>query len=280
MKLIDAVVPPAELIASAKAWIKTVGKAKAPWDEEGFQLPGGAVYSKAGMAMFPAANAIYRRETFDNYPAARAIMQVVYEGLQLPMDLALRVESRWFAKILRSPRSGRDDPHPVRLDAGAQQGRAPAGERAARHAQEDRHPRRGLHGRRHRLCHRAGRPRRGADRPRPGSADKGKAHSDKLIGRSGQQGPRQRPPSATALLARITPTADYGALKGCDLVIEAVFEDRKVKAEAIAKAEAVIGQSAVFGSNTSTLPITSLAAAVASGRRISSACISSRRSSA
>src|SRR5207302_10810528 len=52
---------------------------------------------------FPAANAIYRRETYDNYPAARAILQVVYEGLQLPIDLALRVESRWFAKILRSP---------------------------------------------------------------------------------------------------------------------------------------------------------------------------------
>ena len=105
MKLVDAVVPAADLIASAKAWIKSGGKAKAPWDEDGFRLPGGAVYSKAGMAMFPAANAIYRRETFDNYPAARAIMQVVYEGLQLPMDQALRVESRWFANILRSPQA-------------------------------------------------------------------------------------------------------------------------------------------------------------------------------
>ncbi len=55
------------------------------------------------MMTFPPANAIYRRETYDNYPAARAIMQVVYEGLQLPFDLALRVELRWFAKILRSP---------------------------------------------------------------------------------------------------------------------------------------------------------------------------------
>ena len=55
------------------------------------------------MMTFPPANAIYRRETYDNYPAARAILQVVYEGLQLPMDAALRVESRWFAKILRSP---------------------------------------------------------------------------------------------------------------------------------------------------------------------------------
>ena len=75
----------------------------APWDVKGFKLPGGPVYSKAGMMTFPAANAIYRRETYDNYPAARAILQVVYEGLQLDMDTALRVESRWFAKILRSP---------------------------------------------------------------------------------------------------------------------------------------------------------------------------------
>ena len=55
------------------------------------------------MMVWPAANAIYRRETHDNYPAAKAILHSVYEGLQLPMDLALRVESRWFAKILRSP---------------------------------------------------------------------------------------------------------------------------------------------------------------------------------
>ena len=94
LKLIDAVVPAADLVQSAKAWIKTVGRSKAPWDEDGFRLPGGPVYSKAGMQIFPAANAIYRRETFDNYPAARAILQVVYEGLQLPFDVALRVESR------------------------------------------------------------------------------------------------------------------------------------------------------------------------------------------
>ena len=63
-----------------------------------------------------------------------------------------------------------------------------------------------------------------------------------------------------ALLEKITPTADYGALKDCDLVIEAVFEDRKVKSEVIAKIQAVIGDNAIFASNTSTLPITSLAA--------------------
>ena len=100
--IVGAVVPAADLIKSAKDWIKAGGKAVAPWDEKGFKLPGGAVYSKAGMQFFPPANAIYRRETYDNYPAARAILQCVYEGLQLPMDAALRVESRWFSKILRS----------------------------------------------------------------------------------------------------------------------------------------------------------------------------------
>jgi len=102
LKLVDAVVPAGDLIKAAKDWIKGGGKAVAPWDEKGFKLPGGPVFSKAGMMMFPAGNAIYRRETYDNYPAARAIMQCVYEGLQLPIDAALRVESRYFTQILRS----------------------------------------------------------------------------------------------------------------------------------------------------------------------------------
>ena len=74
LKLIDAVVPAADMIKAAKEWIKGGGKAVAPWDEKGFKLPGGPVFSKAGMMMFPAGNAIFRRETYDNYPAARAIM--------------------------------------------------------------------------------------------------------------------------------------------------------------------------------------------------------------
>jgi 3-hydroxyacyl-CoA dehydrogenase/enoyl-CoA hydratase/3-hydroxybutyryl-CoA epimerase len=90
------------------------------------------------------------------------------------------------------------------------------------------------------------------------SADKGKAHSHKLMTGQINRG-RATTAERDALLARITPTADYGALKDVDLVIEAVFEDRNVKAEAIRKAEAEIGDKVVFGSNTSTLPISSLA---------------------
>ena len=158
MKLVDNVVPQADLIKAAKDWIKAGGKAVAPWDEKGFRLPGGPVYSKAGMMTFPAANAIYRRETYDNYPAARAILQVVYEGLQVDMDTALRVESRWFAKILRSPEAAAM----IRslfvsmqeLNKGA---RRPAGVPADQ-PEEDRHRRRRLHGRRHRAGERGRRP--------------------------------------------------------------------------------------------------------------------------
>ena len=90
------------------------------------------------------------------------------------------------------------------------------------------------------------------------SADKGKAYSDKLISSQIAKG-RAKTADKEALLARITPTADYAQLKGCDLIIEAVFEDRAVKEEATKKAQAVVGPDVVFASNTSTLPITSLA---------------------
>jgi 3-hydroxyacyl-CoA dehydrogenase/enoyl-CoA hydratase/3-hydroxybutyryl-CoA epimerase len=258
MKLIDAVVPNGDLVKAAKDWIKAGGKAKAPWDSEGFRLPGGPVYSKAGMMTFPAANAIYRRETYDNYPAARAILQVVYEGLQLPMDTALRVESRWFAKILRSPeaaamirtlfvsmqdlnkgarRPANEPPTSLKkigvvgagfMGAGIAQVTAAAGLQVAL-----------------------------IDRDQE-TADKGKAGLHKALSDRVMKG-RMKGAERDELLARIVPTADYAALKDCDLVIEAVFEDRKVKSDVVAKIQAVIGDKAILGSNTSTLPITSLA---------------------
>jgi 3-hydroxyacyl-CoA dehydrogenase / enoyl-CoA hydratase / 3-hydroxybutyryl-CoA epimerase len=258
MKLVDAIVPAADLIKTAKDWAKANPNAKAPWDVDGFRLPGGAVYSKAGMMTFPPANAIYRRETYDNYPAGRAILQVVYEGLQLPMDQALRVESRWFAKILRSPEAAAM----IRsLFVSMQE--LNKGARRPAHVAPSRIKKIGVLG--------AGFMGAGVayvtaqagidvvliDRDQE-SADKGKAYSHKLMTDQINKG-RAKTAERDALLAQITPTADYGALADCDLIIEAVFEDRKVKAEAIAKTQAVIGDKVIFGSNTSTLPITSLA---------------------
>ncbi|MGI8526166.1 MAG: 3-hydroxyacyl-CoA dehydrogenase NAD-binding domain-containing protein [Pseudolabrys sp.] len=259
MKLIDAVVPPDHLIKTAKDWIKAGGKAKNPWDVDGFKLPGGPVYSKAGMMVFPAANAIYRRETYDNYPAARAILQVVYEGLQLPIDQALRVESRYFAKILRSPEAaamirtlfvsmqelnkGARRPESVPPSSLKKIGVVGAGFMGMGIAQ---------------VTAAAGIPVVLVDRDQE-TADKGKAALHKSISDRIAKG-RTTSSERDALLEKITATADYGALNDCDLIVEAVFEDRKVKADVIKKIEAVIRADAIFASNTSTLPITSLAA--------------------
>ena len=257
MKLVDAVVPAADLIKTAKDWAKANPKAKAPWDADGFRLPGGQVYSRAGMMTFPAANAIYRRETYDNYPAARAILQVVYEGLQLPMDRALTVESRHFAKILRSPEAAamirslfvslQDLSKGARRPANVPQvqikkiGILGAGFMGAGIAS---------------VSAQAGIDVVLIDRDQE-SADKGKAYVQKGLTDQVNKG-RATSAQREAVLARITATADYGALAGVDLIVEAVFEDRKVKAEATAKAQAV-APNVIFGSNTSTLPITSLA---------------------
>ncbi len=258
MKLIDEVVPADKLIETAKAWIKNGGKGVQPWDVEGFKLPGGTVYSKAGMMTWPPANAIYRRETYDNYPAAKAILQCVFEGLQLPMTQALTVESRYFAKILRSKEAqamirtlfvsmqelnkGARRPASVPAKKLKKVAILGAGFMGAGIAS---------------VTAQAGIEVVLIDRDQA-SADKGKAHVEKTLGEQVTKG-RIKPADRDALLARIVATPDYAAIAGADLVIEAVFEDRKVKEEAIKKAEAVLGDKVIFGSNTSTLPITSLA---------------------
>src|SRR5689334_5639354 len=258
LKLVDAVVPAAEMIKTAKDWIKGGGKAVAPWDEKGFKLPGGPVFSKNGMMMFPAGNAIYRRETYDNYPAARAIMSCVYEGLLLEMDAALRVESRYFAQVLRSKEAaamirslflsmqelnkGARRPEgvpPTKIKKLAVIGAGFMGASVGY------------------VSARAGLEVVLIDRDQE-SADKGKAHAKSVIDDLVKKG-RAKEADRDAILSRITPTPDYAAISDCDLVIEAVFEDRKVKAETYAKAQAYLKPGAIFASNTSTLPITSLA---------------------
>ncbi|WP_316214724.1 MULTISPECIES: 3-hydroxyacyl-CoA dehydrogenase NAD-binding domain-containing protein [unclassified Bradyrhizobium] len=258
LKLVDAVVPAADLIKAAKDWIKGGGKAVQPWDEKGFKLPGGPVFSKAGMMMFPAGNAIYRRETYDNYPAARAIMSCVYEGLQLPIDAALRVESRYFAHILRSKEAAAM----IRslflsmqeLNKGA---RRPAGVAPTKIKKLAVIGSGFMGASVGYVSARAGLEVVLIDRDQE-SADKGKAHAKSVIDDLVKKG-RAKPGEAEAILGRITATADYAVLKDCDLVIEAVFEDRKVKAETYAKAQPLLKEGAIFASNTSTLPINSLA---------------------
>jgi len=258
LNLVHAIAPKEELVKRAKEWILSVGTAVQPWDAEGFKLPSGPVYSKAGMMVWPPASALLRKDTNDNYPAAKALLQSVYEGLQLPMDAALRVESRYFANILKGQVA-----HAmirtlfVSMQALNKGARRPPNEPATSIK------RIGVIG--------AGFMGSGIatvaalagievvliDRDQA-SADRGKANADKVISNHVAKG-RATESEHKAFLARITPTDDFTLLKNVDLVVEAVFEDPSVKAETIQKAEAAMPSSVVFASNTSTLPISDLA---------------------
>ncbi|WP_299479734.1 3-hydroxyacyl-CoA dehydrogenase NAD-binding domain-containing protein [uncultured Roseibium sp.] len=260
MKLVDDVTVSKKLVAAAKKMLKAGVDPVKEWDKKGYKLPNGKIYSPAGFQFWPAANAIYRRETHDNYPGARYLLHAVVEGLQLPMDLALQVESRYFAKVLQTPESV----NMIRsLFVSMQElnklARRPVDQRPNKIKKI------GILG--------AGFMGAGIayvsanagidvvliDRDQE-SADKGKAHSDELISKAVKRG-RASEEQKEKLLARIEPTADYEALGDCDLVIEAVFEDREIKKTVTEKAEAVMKSRAIFASNTSTLPITSLAQA-------------------
>jgi 3-hydroxyacyl-CoA dehydrogenase/enoyl-CoA hydratase/3-hydroxybutyryl-CoA epimerase len=233
---------------------------------KGFRLPSNKVYSPAGMQIWPAANAIYRRETQDNYPAAYAILEAVYQGLQLPMDQALKVESRWFARILRSKEAaamirtlfvsmgelnkGARRPKDVPATNVRTIGVVGAGFMGAGIAY---------------VSALAGLEVILIDRDME-AAEKGKAHSHKLMSDQVMKG-RAKTADRDALLARITASARYEDLKACDLVVEAVFEDPKVKAEVIAAVEAAIRPDCILASNTSTLPISGLAKATGNPER-------------
>jgi 3-hydroxyacyl-CoA dehydrogenase / enoyl-CoA hydratase / 3-hydroxybutyryl-CoA epimerase len=258
MGLLHAVAPREEIVETAKAFIRGGGSAVAPWDQKGFRLPSNKVHSAQGMQIWPAANAIYRRETQDNYPAAKAILQAVYEGLQLPIDLALRVEARYFARILRSPEAAA-----MIRTLFVSTGELNKGARRPKEVPPARIRTVGVVG--------AGFMGAGiayvtalagldlvlVDRDAE-AAEKGKAHSHKLISDQIMKG-RAKVADREALLARIRASADYADLSACDLVVEAVFEDSAVKAEVIRTVEGIVDPGCILASNTSTLPISGLA---------------------
>ncbi len=258
MGLIHEIADPEHLIAAAKAMIKNGLKPVQPWDEKGFRLPGGQVYSPAGFNLWPPAIAILRRETGGNYPAAEAILKCVYEGLLVPFDTGLRIEQRYFTKVMQSKEAaamirslfislqelnkGARRPEGVPETKFKKVGVLGAGFMGAGIAY---------------VTAKAGIPVVLLDRDIP-SAEKGKAHSENLVTDAMKKG-RATQDDKDRLLSLITPTADYADLDGCDLVVEAVFEDSEVKKDATEKAEAVLKSSAIFASNTSTIPITGLA---------------------
>ena len=258
MGLVDEVVAPDQLVAAAKARLKAGVDPVKPWDKDKFRLPSGPIYSAAGMMLWPAANALYRKETHDNYPGAKAIMKVVYEGLLVPFDAALRIEARYFAHVIQDPRcaamirslfmsknaldKGTRRPANVPATTLKTIGVVGAGFMGAGIAY---------------VSAKAGFDVILLDRDVE-AAEKGKAYSHKLMTDQIMKG-RSSTAARDALLAKIRTTADYADLSGVDMIIEAVFEDPAVKADVIRKVEAAIRPDVIFASNTSTLPITGLA---------------------
>ncbi|HYM02874.1 MAG TPA: 3-hydroxyacyl-CoA dehydrogenase NAD-binding domain-containing protein [Stellaceae bacterium] len=263
--LVDAVVPADQLLAAAKAWLLSEGPKNAvkPWDKKGYQIPDGPVIGRKGSETFVAGNALLREKTYGNYPAARNIASCVYEGLIVDIDNGLKIETRYFVNCALSP-AARNMIRTLFFSIGE------ANKLATRpkDVPEQAYKKIGVLG--------AGMMGAGIAYVSAvagidvvlldttiEAAEKGRAYSRSVLDKRVQQ-KRLSETERDAVLSRIAPTINFSDLKGCDMVIEAVFEDRSIKADVTRKAEAVIADSAIFASNTSTLPITGLAEA--SGR--------------
>ena len=255
-----AAVPQAELIETAKQWVKDNPKAKAPWDEAKFRYPGGAPYTPKGLPIFAGSSAMVRKESFGNYPAMGNILKSVYEGALVPLDAALRIESRYFADLLLRPESHNMIRSLFLSKQALEKGAArPEGQTKGEINKV------GVIG--------AGFMGAGVayvsamsgievvliDRDQEG-ADKGKQFAIDEQAKRVKRG-KTTQEKADAVVGRITATTDYSLLKGVDLIVEAVFENSELKAKITKMGEEIIGKTAVFGSNTSTIPISDLAKA-------------------
>jgi 3-hydroxyacyl-CoA dehydrogenase / enoyl-CoA hydratase / 3-hydroxybutyryl-CoA epimerase len=260
--IVDAVVPASEMGAAARAWLGTGPDPVKPWDVKGYALPEqrGLIIPEYSGQMMMASGSVAKSGY--NLPAPIAILSCVYEGAIVPFDKALAVESKYFAKLLTSPVS-RNIIRTTFLSKGA----AERGAGRPKDIAKTEFKKIGVLG--------AGMMGAGIalvsaqvgvdviliDRD-VASATKGKAYSENVLGKQITRGSMTHD-KADAILARITPTDDFALLEGCDLIIEAVFEDINIKAETTREAEAIIPATTVYASNTSTLPISTLAEASA-----------------
>ena len=259
--LVDALATNADdLHAQARAWILANPAPKQPWDAPKFRYPGGDSRSPAMAQLFSVAPSMAAAKSYGNYPAVTHILSCVFEGGVVGFDAALEIESRYFAACAMSQES--------RNLIGTLWYQLQAIERGASRPA-------GLAPRRVKRLGILGAGMMGAGiayvaaragiavmllDTLPDNAVKGRQYSQDLLDKAVRAG-RSTPEQRDAMLARITPTVQFEDLADCDLVIEAVFEDRGVKADVTRRTEALLASDAVFASNTSTLPITSLAQA-------------------
>lgn len=249
-----------EMMEKARTWIAANPKAKAPWDERDFKLPGGSPTSPSVAQMLAIAPAMLRKKTYRNYPAPEAIMSAAVEGAMVDFDTASRIESRYFASLavgkvaknmitafwfqLNDVKGGKSRPAGIGPMTTKKVGVLGAGMMGRGIAY---------------VSALAGMEVVLKDVTIE-QAEAGKAALEKLLAKSVSRGHVAKE-KKEAMLAAIKPTASAEDLQGCDLIIEAVFENRELKAKVTKEAEDQIAAEAVFGSNTSTLPITGLAEA-------------------
>ena len=259
--LIDATASDkADMLQQAKEWIEANPKAQQPWDIKGFKIPGGDSKNPKVVQIFSIAPAMANQKSNGNYPAIKHIMSCVYEGCMVDIDTGLEIESRYFAACVLSPES-----HNMINTLWTQLNSIKKGQSRPDGFDRYKTKKVGVLG--------AGMMGAGIayvsakvgievvllDRDIE-SADKGKEYSTKILDKAISRS-RSTPEKKQALLDKIKTTTSYDDLEGCDLIIEAVFENREIKAKCTQQSEAVIPDSAVYASNTSTLPITGLATA-------------------
>lgn len=247
-----------ELIAKAKDWIENNPKPIQPWDNKKHRIPGGNIWTPNGMQVMMGAAGNLTKMTHGNYPAQRYILKVVHDGLQVPVDRALEIEARYFIKLLDS----KEAKNMIRTGF---MGIQAAKKGKARPKDEPKYEikKLGILGAGMMgagiayVSAKAGMEVVLKDVTVEG-AEKGKAYSTKLLDKAIKRG-RSTEEKKQTLLSRITPTDDPSAMEGCDLVIEAVFEDPTLKDKVTKETEAVLAEDKVYASNTSTIPITLLA---------------------
>ncbi|NNL53746.1 MAG: 3-hydroxyacyl-CoA dehydrogenase, partial [Woeseia sp.] len=259
--IVNEVVKAGDEVAAAKRWVLESGTAEQPWDQKGFKVPGGAgLMNPKAVQTFVFGSALMQKMTNHNYPAPVAIMSAVYEGTVLPIDKALDIETKYFVSLLMHPVS-RNMIRTLFVNKGA----ADKLVRRPQEPAERKVTRLGILGAGMMVAGIAWvSAYAGMDvvllDTTDEKADKGKDYARELAEKLKGRG-KLSDDKADALLARITTGTDFDLLAGCELVIEAVFEDRKIKADVTRRAEAVLDDDAIFASNTSTLPISGLAKA-------------------
>ncbi|MFF8641499.1 3-hydroxyacyl-CoA dehydrogenase NAD-binding domain-containing protein [Streptomyces sp. NPDC015345] len=251
-----------EMIEKARAFIDANPESQQPWDKPGYRIPGGTPANPKFAANLPAFPANLKKQTAGApYPAPRNILAAAVEGSQVDFETALTIEARYFTELvtgqiaknmiqafffdLQAVNSGANRPKDIEPRQVHKVAVLGAGMMGAGIAYS---------------CARAGIEVVLKDVSEEAAA-KGKGYSEKLCAKAVQRG-RTTQEKADALLARITPTADPQALAGCDAVIEAVFEDTSLKHKVFQEIQEIVESDALLCSNTSTLPITTLAEGV------------------